>query len=384
MDDRSELILLSAGGTGGHMFPAQALASDLLSRGYLVVLATDQRGKKFENQFKGVDVHVLSAGTIGGGVLGRIKGAGALAVGIAQGYKLVRRMKPRVVVGFGGYPSYPAVFVAQKMEIPTVIHEQNAILGRANAMLAPKADRIAVSYADVYGLQEADAVRTVVTGNPVRGDIAALYTRPYASMRPDGPLNILVVGGSLGAAVFSHVVPKALSSLHSAYRARLRVMQQCRPENVDTTRAVYAEAGIEATISPFFENMAELLGWSHLVISRSGASSVAEITAAGRPAIFVPYPHHADHQQKINADHVSDSGGAWTMTEEGFTPEALMARIETFLQNPQSLFRAAESARDCGRPDAARRLGNLVTALASGWDKQEQKNFDLTQGREDF
>ncbi len=367
---QSNLILLSAGGTGGHIFPAQALGADLLSRGFDVALATDQRGKKYEEMFAGMPLHVLSAGTLGRGLVGKVKGVAGLGAGMVQALQLVRKLRPSVVVGFGGYPSFPAVYAAQKLHIPTVIHEQNAILGRANAMLAPQAERIALSYYEVYGLQEIDKVRAVHTGNPVRAEIAELYNKPYAPIRTEGEVNILVVGGSLGASVFSDIVPKALGSLHASYRGRIKVVQQCRAEDVEKVGKLYSEAGIDANIDTFFKNISDLFSWAHLIISRSGASTVAEVTAAGRPAIFVPYPHHADQQQKINADYVSDSGGAWTMTQDGFSADVLMARIETFLQNPEILFRAAESARSLGRPDAARRLGNLVTALASGWENK--------------
>jgi UDP-N-acetylglucosamine--N-acetylmuramyl-(pentapeptide) pyrophosphoryl-undecaprenol N-acetylglucosamine transferase len=318
--------------------------------------------------FEGIAMHVLSSGTSGRGIIGKVRGAAGLATGMAQAFSLVRKLRPTAVVGFGGYPSFPTVYAAQRLNIPTVIHEQNAILGKANAMLAPRAERIALSYKEVYGLEEADRMRSVLTGNPVRTDIAALYSKSYAPVHKDGFINILVLGGSLGASVFSDVVPKALSGLHASYRGRIRIVQQCRAEDIDKASNVYNEAGIGAELDTFFENIAELFGWAHLIISRAGASTIAEVTAAGRPAIFVPYPHHADQQQKINADYVSDCGGAWTITQEGFTSEVLLARIETFLQNPETLFKAAEAARNLGRPDAARRLGNLVTALSSGWD----------------
>ncbi len=364
------LILLSAGGTGGHMFPARALGEDLKSRGYTVEIATDNRGMKFAQMFEGMPMHPLSAGTLGKGIWGKISGAAALGAGVVQAHALVNGLKPMVVVGFGGYPSIPAVYAAQRLKIPTIIHEQNAILGRANAALAPKAERIALSYPQGEGLQEADAVRAVITGNPVRPEIAALSHKPYPVLHPDDPLHIFVMGGSLGASVFSDVVPAALAGLPSALRSRLDIVQQCREDDLERTRKAYEEAGIKARLEPFFPDVPALLAWSHLVISRSGASTVAEVTAAGRPAIFVPYPHHADQQQKINADSVADVGGAWVMTENGFTEQALLARIETFLQNPKTLFRAAEAAQSCGKPDAARRLGNLVTAIASGWDRQ--------------
>lgn len=374
-------ILISAGGTGGHMFPAASLAQDLLSRGYEVALATDHRGRHFKAQFEGVPVHVLKAGTLQRGLRGKIAGLVNMGLGYVQGHKLLGRFQPGVVVGFGGYPSVPALLAAQHRKIPTIIHEQNAVIGRANAFLAPRADRIALSLPQVQGLDEADQVRAIVTGNPVRKDIAALYTQPYPTLKEDGTLRIFIIGGSLGASVFSRVIPKALTSLGADYRARLKIVQQCRNEDLAHVREIYESAGIDADLQPFFDNVADEFAACHLVIGRAGASTVAEVSTAGRPAIFVPYPHHADQQQKINAETVADTGGAWVMAEHGFTGEALANRIETFLQNPETLFRAAEAARTCGRPDAARKLGNLVTAIAAGWDKDKQKPFDLTQGR---
>lgn len=380
MNNSSSLILLSAGGTGGHMFPAAALSQDLVSRGYRVEIVTDNRGKKYSHIFNGLPVHVISAGTLGKGIVGKVKGVAALGVGMVQARSIVDRLKPAIVVGFGGYPSVPAVFAAQRKKIPTIIHEQNAILGKANAYLAPKADRIALSMPLTDGMDETDAVRAIFTGNPVREEIASLYNKPYPNLQTDGTLKILVMGGSLGASVFSEVLPQAFAKLSNAYKSRLDITQQCREEDIEDVREVYSRAGIKARLAPFFENVPELLAETHLVISRSGASTVAEVTVAGRPAIFVPYPFHKDQQQKINADVVADAGGAWVMTQDGFTEDALLSRIENFLQNEEVLFRAAESSRSCAKPDAARRMGNLVTALASGWDKKASKAYDLTQG----
>ena len=364
----SRTILISAGGTGGHMSPAAALAGDLRARSFQVQLATDTRGLSYSGDFGDEKLHVLKAGYLGAGVTGKIKGALKLAAGYFQARKLIKCIKPEVVVGFGGYPSLPAVLAAQHIGIPTIIHEQNAILGRANAFLAPKASRIATSLTSTAGLDEADAVSAVVTGNPVRADIAKMYTQPYPELRHDGTLHLFVIGGSLGASVFSDVVPAALSALDTAYKNRLYVVQQAREEDIARTRHAYEEAGIAAETQPYFDDVAPRLTACHLVIARAGASTVAEIVTTGRPAIFVPYPYHADQQQKINADTVADAGGAWVMTQAGFTADVLSSRIETFLQNPQTLFHAAEKARSCARPDAARRLGNLVVALAAGWE----------------
>lgn len=365
-----KLILLSAGGTGGHMFPADALAQDLLSRGYRVALATDVRGKRFEPFAGGIPVHVLKSGTLGSGILRKLQAVASLGLGFFQARKLLSDLKPAVVIGFGGYPSVPAVYAAQTMKIPTVIHEQNAILGKANVFLAPKADRIAVAWGHVEGLDSTDEARAVVTGNPVRPDISALYNKPFPTIEQDGVLRIFVTGGSQGAAVFAEIVPHALAKLAPHHRARLEIVQQCHETDIPRVQSIYDNAGIKADLRPFFKDMALQFERCHLVICRSGAGTVSEVTTAGRPAIFVPYPHHADQQQKRNADSVADAGGGWVMTQNGFTVDALLARLETFLQTPQTLFRAAENARACGRPDAARKLGNIVMALASGWDKQ--------------
>ena len=364
-----KLILLSAGGTGGHMFPADALAQDLLSRGYRVALATDVRGKRFEPFAGGIPIHVLKSATIGAGLVNKIQSVASLGIGFFQARKLLSDLKPSVVIGFGGYPSVPAVYAAQTMKIPTIIHEQNAILGRANVFLAPKAERVAVAWSHVEGLEGADESRAIVTGNPVRPDISALYNKPFPTIERDGSLRIFITGGSQGAAVFGEIIPSALARLPDHHRARLDIVQQCGEADLPRVQAIYDQAGIKADLRPFFKDMAVQFERCHLVIARSGAGTVSEVTTAGRPAIFVPYPHHADQQQKRNADAVADAGGAWVMTQNGFTPEALLARLETFLQNPETLFRAAENARSCGRPDAARKLGNIVMALASGWDK---------------
>lgn len=362
-----ELIVLSAGGTGGHVMPAQALALDLTSRGYRVEVLTDWRGLKFKPHFRSIPMHEMRAGALGAGIKGKIKGLLELSLGLLQAIKYMRRNKPAAVIGFGGYPSVPGVYAAQLLNIPFILHEQNAIAGKANVMLAPKAARIAISMPEIRGLEPQEKAKAVYTGNPVRPDIAALYNKPYPTLSESGTLRILVMGGSLGASVLSRVIPEALSKLPANYRARLSIMQQCREEDLAPTKAAYEKAGIEAQLMPFIDDVAGELEKCHLVIARSGASTVAEVTTAGRPAIFVPLGIHKDNQQKINADTVADAGGAWTMTENGFTPEALLARIETFLQNPGILFKAAENARMCGKPDAARRLGNLVTAIVSGW-----------------
>lgn len=368
-------IVISAGGTGGHMFPAEALALDLINRGYHVTLITDKRGAKYKDFANGIPVHVIQAAGLHSGVISKVKTVLSLGIGYLQAAKLLKKIKPNVVVGFGGYPAFPAVYAATKKKIPTIIHEQNAILGRANAFLAPKVDRIAIAWPQIDGIENADIMRSVVTGNPVRPDISALYAKPYPNLEQDGLLKILVMGGSMGARIFSQVLPEMVAMLPAAQQSRLLIVQQCRKEDIEDVQKAYVESNIQFELKTFFDDVPSQLEKCHLFIGRSGASTVSEVATAGRPAIFVPYPHHADQQQKRNANAVFDAGGAWVMTEEGFTANALLARIETFLQNPEALFNAAENARSCGKPDAARKLGNLVTALASGWDKQKDNSL---------
>ena len=363
MSDKKYFVLISAGGTGGHMSPASALVSDLMARGYRVDLMTDNRGAKFSSMFEGVKIHVVKSGTIGAGIAGKIKGVVNLGLGIIHALKIVKSLKPDLVIGFGGYPSVPGVFVAQKLNIPTILHEQNAVIGKANIFLASNAERIALSVDNSTGLDREETFRSVITGNPVRPEIAESRNIEYPSFSGSEDMNVLVMGGSLGATVFSEVVPKTLIDLPHEYRKRLKIVQQCRAVDIDSVRAVYQDADIDATLATFFDDVAGELAKAHLVIARSGASTVAEVSVAGRPAIYVPYPHHKDQQQKKNADAVADVGGAWVMTEAGFTQEALLTRIETFFQNPGSLSRAAAHAKKCGTPDAAKKLGNLVTAI---------------------
>lgn len=367
--NKSKQILIAAGGSGGHMFPAEALARDLVGRGYHVTLATDARGKKYEPFADGIPVHVLKSGGLNNGLINKIKTVFSLGIGYIQAQQLIRKIKPDVVVGFGGYPSFNPVYISAKKRIPTIIHEQNAVLGKANQWLSSKASRIATSWNETEGMTDQDSMRRVVTGNPVRPDIAALYNKPYPALEQDGMLRIFVMGGSQGATIFSKILPAMVQQLPPALQARLEIMQQCREDDIDDVSQEYGKTKAKVLLAPFFKDVPQQLEKCHLFIGRSGASTVSEVTTAGRPAIFVPYPHNSDNQQMKNANVVSDSGGAWVMTEEGFTVEALLSRVETFLQNPKSLFNAAENSRSNGRPDAARKLGNLVTALASGWNK---------------
>ncbi|MEQ9189876.1 MAG: undecaprenyldiphospho-muramoylpentapeptide beta-N-acetylglucosaminyltransferase [Alphaproteobacteria bacterium] len=364
-DGQGRLALLAAGGTGGHVFPALALAEILLARGFRVDLVTDRRGSAFHDLDPRMAVHRLFAGTTTGrGPLRKAAGAARLLLGVGQAWLRLMRLKPAVVVGFGGYPSLPALIAATRLGQPTVIHDQNAVLGRANRLLAPRASAIATSFASVAGLRPRDTGRIVCTGNPVRAAIARLAGSPYSAPQLDGPLDVLILGGSQGAHVFSAVVPEAIRRLPQHLQARLRIAQQVRPEDLAAVEAAYDGVSANITLRAFFTDVPQRLAAAHLVICRAGGSTVAELTTAGRPAILVPFPGALDQDQAANAQAMDEAGGGWLMPQSAFTPDALASRLQRLLTMPDLLIRAAAAAGALGRPDAAAALADLVAATA--------------------
>jgi UDP-N-acetylglucosamine--N-acetylmuramyl-(pentapeptide) pyrophosphoryl-undecaprenol N-acetylglucosamine transferase len=360
----SGLVVLTAGGTGGHMFPAEALARALLLRGRRVALMTDSRGEAFGERLPGVALHRVRAGRFSGNLLRKALGLIELALGTFEAARHLRLLAPAAVVGFGGYPSVPTMLAAARQKRPTVIHEQNAILGRANRLLASRARRIATSFAEVGALGPRDRARVTETGNPVRPAVTALRGAPYIESSGDAAFGLLVLGGSQGARILSAVVPDALARLPDALRRRLRLTQQARPEDLEAVRSAYATRGIAAEIKPFFDDVPARLAQAQLVIARSGASTVAELTVMGRPAILVPYRYAADDHQSANARALESAGAAWVMAETAFTAEALAQRLTALMGDPQTLAMAARVAHGLGRPDAAERLADLVLATA--------------------
>lgn len=360
----SGLVVLAAGGTGGHMFPAEALARALLLRGRRVALMTDIRGEAFGERLPGVVLHRVRAGRLSGNMLRKALGLVELALGTFEAARQLRNLAPAAVVGFGGYPSVPTMLAAARQKRPTVIHEQNAILGRANRLLASRARRIATSFAEVGALRTPDRARVTETGNPVRPTVTALRGTSYTESSGDAPFELLVLGGSQGARILSAVVPAALAQLPEVLRRRLRLTQQARAEDLDAVRATHAGAGIAAEIRPFFDDVPARLARAQLVIARSGASTVAELTVMGRPAILVPYRYAADDHQSANARALESAGAAWVMAETAFTPEALAQRLAALMGDPNTLANAARVAHGLGRPDAAERLADLVLATA--------------------
>ena len=369
------LVALAAGGTGGHVFPAQALAAELAQRGYRLVLITDRRGDALGGSLSGIETYRIRAAGVAGKRLAALLLSGPnLAVGTVQARNLLKRLKPAVVVGFGGYASVPTMLAATFGGLGTAIHEQNAILGRANRFLAPKVDRVATSFLDSEGLP-ADAIGKVThTGMPVRPAVAAMRARAYPGLAgEEGPIELLVLGGSQGARVFSDVVPEAVGQLASGLRHRLRVAQQCRPEDVEGARRRYRELGVEAHLTAFFDDVPERLAVAHLLIARAGASTVAEITAVGRPAILVPYPSAVDDHQTANAHAMDEVGAGWLMPEEAFAAETLAARLSALFELPATLEKTAASARAAGRAEAAARLADMVAELVPNGETEGRR-----------
>lgn len=358
-------ILIVAGGTGGHMFPGVALATILASRGHRVVFVSDPRGAEVSRENLGLPLEIerfaITAGRLGGGIFTTGRGVLALIKGFTEARRLVRRLQPSLAVGFGGYPTVPPILAAGLAGVPTVIHEQNAVLGRANRILARGARAFALSFGRTAKLSDAGAARARVVGNPVRENIAALATQPYTP--PSDVVQVLVLGGSLGAQVFSKIVPAAFQTMAPELRARFRVAQQCRPEDIDAVRATYRTLQMPVELATFFDDVPQRLARSHMVICRSGASTVAELTAAGRPALYVPYPHAADDHQTENARAVEAGGGGWVFPQPEFTPGALAGWLEAALEDPQALAAVADTARTLGNPSAADRLADMVEGL---------------------
>jgi UDP-N-acetylglucosamine--N-acetylmuramyl-(pentapeptide) pyrophosphoryl-undecaprenol N-acetylglucosamine transferase len=345
------------------MFPAEALAGELLARGHPVALVTDRRGGGFGDRLPAVETHRIAAGGLAGtGLVGRAQGVVQLGLGFFQSRALLSRLRPSVAVGFGGYASVPTMLAASLAGIPTVLHEQNAVLGRANKLLAKRATRIATSFENVRG---ASADRVVVTGNPVRPAIAVLGGEPYPSMVPGGPIYLLVLGGSQGARVFSTLVPEAVALLPEELQRRLHIAQQARAEDLENARTRYAQLNAKVELAPFFADVPQRLQAAHLVIARAGASTVAELTAAGRPAILVPYPYATDDHQTANAENLSMSYAARVMPEATAAPSELAATLKRLLEGSE-LAAMAHAAQRLGRRDAAARLADLVTSLIRG------------------
>jgi UDP-N-acetylglucosamine--N-acetylmuramyl-(pentapeptide) pyrophosphoryl-undecaprenol N-acetylglucosamine transferase len=359
------VILLAAGGTGGHLFPAEALAHELNARGWTVHLATDDRAERFAGHFPAAAVHPIRSATLGSKNPVALLGAfWKIWRGVRQASAVIGRIKPDAVVGFGGYPTLPPLYAATRRKVPTLIHEQNAVMGRANRALAGRVDAIAGGFLPQD--TSAAGVKTVTTGNPVRPAVLEAARMNYAASTGEQPFRLLVFGGSQGAQFFSDAVPGAIALLSDAQRKRLVITQQARADDVARVKAAYAALGVAVEVSPFFTDMAQRMAAAHLVISRSGASTVSEIAVIGRPALLVPYPYALDHDQAANAAALAAAGGAEVHAQSTLSPQRLAELIGGLMDDPARLAAMAASAKSAGRPDATRLLADLTEAIASG------------------
>ncbi|TGQ55606.1 undecaprenyldiphospho-muramoylpentapeptide beta-N-acetylglucosaminyltransferase [Mesorhizobium sp. M1C.F.Ca.ET.193.01.1.1] len=359
------VILLAAGGTGGHLFPAEALAHELIERGWQVHLATDRRAERYSGHFPAAEIHSIASATLGSkNPIAMLSAFWTIWQGVRQAGRVIARIRPEAAVGFGGYPTLPPLYAATRRKVPTLIHEQNAVMGRANKALASRVDAIAGGFLP-EGARAAGA-KTVTTGNPVRPQVLEAAKAPYAASNDGEPFRFLVFGGSQGAQFFSDAVPAAIALLPEAQRKRLVITQQARAEDVARVKAAYANLGVDAQVSPFFTDMAARMAAAHLVMSRSGASTVSEIAVIGRPALLVPYPHALDHDQAANAAALAAAGGAEVHPQSTLSAERIAALVGGLIEDPGRLVAMAAAARSAGKPDAARLLADLTEAIASG------------------
>jgi UDP-N-acetylglucosamine--N-acetylmuramyl-(pentapeptide) pyrophosphoryl-undecaprenol N-acetylglucosamine transferase len=331
-----------------------------MRRGHRVALVTDDRGARIPGLFDGVQVHILPAGRLGGGPIGWLKAVRKILLGRSMALRLYDTFRPSAVIGFGGYPALPALMAAQRARIPTLVHEQNAVLGRVNRLMGGKVDAIATAHESVGRLARSWEEKTHLVGNPVRDEVRALRDQPYPALDDEGVFRILVTGGSQGATVLSRIVPEGLGMLPEHFRRRLQVTQQCRAEDIEAVRARYAALAIPADLATYIADMPDKLAWSHLVIARAGASTIAELTAAGRPAILIPLPSATDDHQTANAREMAKAGGARMIAQKSFTPVELAKQMQKLGLEPSALANAAARARAVGRPNAASDLADLV------------------------
>lgn len=359
-------VMLAAGGTGGHLFPAFALAEEFGRRGIAVDLITDMRGDRYGSGFPARKIYQVPAATLAGkSPVAAAKTALALARGTKAAHKILGEVRPAVVVGFGGYPTFPPLVAAKLRGIPTVLHEQNAVLGRANRMLAKRVTGIATSFEAVKYLDGELVSKSEFTGNPVRQVVIAASAVSYPALSASGAVNLLVFGGSQGARYFSDVMPLALTKLPVEIRARLRVTQQAREEDIARVRQSYAASGIAAEVETFFKDLPSRMAASHIVIGRAGASTVAELTVIGRPGLLVPLPHALDNDQLNNARRLAESGGGWCIEQKDLSPERLASEIQRLVAAPSALAAAAGAAKRAGRPDAVVRLADFALRMAT-------------------
>jgi UDP-N-acetylglucosamine--N-acetylmuramyl-(pentapeptide) pyrophosphoryl-undecaprenol N-acetylglucosamine transferase len=358
-----KLAVLGAGGTGGHLFPAQALAEALARRGYRIHLMTDERVREYGRNFPAETVHHIPAATLALRKPHLVPGQlFRLWRGVRLASKLLRELRPAVLAGFGGYPSFPPVLAASRLGIPALIHEQNAVMGRANRVLASRVAAVASSFPAIANVSPRASARIVFTGNPVRAKVLAEGAVPYVPPG-EGPFRLVVFGGSQGARFFAEFMPDVIRALPAEIVRTLSIVQQCRPEDLEQVRQAYAELGVASELSPFFDDMPKRIANAHLIVCRSGASTIAELGVIGRPAILVPLPHSIDNDQLRNAESFAASGAGWVKAQSALKVEEFGALITKLRYDARGLAEAAAAAKQHGRPDAAERLADLVEEL---------------------
>lgn len=376
-NNQAPLIVLAAGGTGGHVYPAESLAAEMLERNFRLALITDRRGDAYGGILGDLDTYRVRAGGVAGkSIIARIQSVAEIAVGVWQAHRILSQLNPHVVVGFGGYASVPTMVAASFGSYKTAIHEQNAIFGRANRLLAPRVNRVATCFPELEQVPVSVLNKVVESGMPVRTPIIEQRATPYPELNSKSTIHLLVLGGSQGARILSDVIPDAIIKLPDDLKARIHITQQCRPEDLDRVRALYSYAKINAELSSFFTDVPDRMANAHLIIGRSGASTVAEALVIGRPSIMVPYMYAIDDHQTKNAHAVDDAGAGWLMAEKSFTSESLSNRLENLLSIPNTLNKAAARAKTSGRPDAAKRLADIIEDLMaqSGSNDNKIKN----------
>lgn len=359
-DSKTKLVILTAGGTGGHVYPADALAQELSARGYRLMLVTDTRGL---NNYHGKLGEIENRAVLSGALVGKskwfkIKSLFKVACGILQSMYIIARNRPSCVVGFGGYASFPCSIAAILLGTDLVIHEQNSVMSRTNRFLAKYATMVATSFPKTkYAPQ---GKRSVLTGMPVRGSISDLFTISYRPSWEDQPFNLLVLGGSQGAKIFGEVIPEAIKQLPEKLQKRINLIQQCRADDIESLKEKYANLKCQTEISHFFNNMPELYSTCHLIISRAGASSVSEIAAAGIPSILIPLPTAADDHQTSNAAEFKTKQGGIVIAQKDLTAQSLAKKLIDLIENPEKLAELSENTKKFAVTDADKRLADLV------------------------
>lgn len=361
---QGRIVMLAAGGTGGHLFPAQALAEELVGRDFRIHLMTDERVRDYGKSFPAEKVHIVPSATLSLADPLRLPGR---LLKLLSGYRLARKLisehSAAAVAGFGGYPSLPPLMAASHLKVPSLVHEQNSVLGRANRLLASRVDAVATSFDNVRLLPAVAESKVTLTGNPVRAVVKAVAGAPYPELSPGGDVRLLVFGGSQGARVFADIMPGIIAALPGELRSRLVITQQCREEDMGRTRAAYDGAGVRAELNPFFMDMPARMAASHLVISRSGASTIAELGVVGRPAVLVPLPHALDNDQLRNAESFERAGAGWLKPQGSIETASFAAFLAGLLSRPENLKEAAGAALRHGRPNAAASLADLLQSI---------------------